>query len=297
MSVKDPTCWVIIPVHNRCSVTRACLLNLEATDNLGKARVCVVDDGSTDGTGEIISRCFPAVRVERGDGSLYWGGAIARGMEVAMREGAEVMVWLNDDCLPDEGAIEAIVERVRQTGGMCGSVCLDPTRAEVTYSGYNRAGLGKEVLAPEKGEVMEADLLSGNLVAVHRRVVEGIGVLDPSEFQHYFADAWYSWKAKLAGFTVELAGSATAVNETSNYFDTVGITRSAIDGWKDLFRKGRPICIAAHWRFRRRVWGFVGALPALRFIPVMVKYTFIAVRRGGIEAVLRRPHPAKGPTG
>src|SRR5260370_19050493 len=59
--------------------------------------VFMVDDGSTDGTTEAVSRQFPRVRVLRGDGSLYWVGGMRKAMAVAMAEQFDLYLWLNDD--------------------------------------------------------------------------------------------------------------------------------------------------------------------------------------------------------
>jgi|YNPMSStandDraft_2_1061718.scaffolds.fasta_scaffold131259_1 GT2 family glycosyltransferase len=40
--------FIIIPVHNRKSITLKCLDNLEKNGDLARFRVVVVDDGSTD---------------------------------------------------------------------------------------------------------------------------------------------------------------------------------------------------------------------------------------------------------
>ena len=128
--------WIIIPVHNRRETTRACLSNLRALGELEKYQVCVVDDASSDGTAEMLAAEYPEIKVIQGTGHLYWGGGIATGMMAAQAASADVHVWLNDDCLPDENSIACVVERARTTRGMCGGICRDsedPTL--VTYSG------------------------------------------------------------------------------------------------------------------------------------------------------------------
>lgn len=70
--------WLIIPVHNRREVTRACLLHLAALGLPEDFVICVVDDGCTDGTSEMLAAESPWVRVVRGDGNLYWGRHCSR---------------------------------------------------------------------------------------------------------------------------------------------------------------------------------------------------------------------------
>ncbi|MFC5050694.1 glycosyltransferase family 2 protein [Rubritalea spongiae] len=285
MFETDSKVWIVIPVHNRVDITRECLKNLEVLQIKGKYNVLVVDDGSSDGTEEMINVGYPWVYVLKGDGSLFWGGAISIGMDYAVKRGAEVIVWLNDDCLPQDDSIKLLVNRVKTSKGVCGGVCWDDSVTEVTYSGYKKKVCGKMQLRPEDGMRLEADFLGGNLVAIHASVIRQIGLLDSSEFQHYFADAWYTWKAKQSGASVEVDGSAIAINESSNYFDRIGVSLSALDAWKSLWKKGSPANLNDRFRFRKNVWGALYALSSFKIILVMVKYTFVAYTRGGVRGL------------
>src|SRR5258705_1835881 len=88
--------YIIIPVHNRKEFTRNCLYSLER-----QTRPChqiiVVDDGSTDGTSEMLAKEFPGVIVLSGDGSLFWTAAINLGVRLALTLGAEYVLTLNND--------------------------------------------------------------------------------------------------------------------------------------------------------------------------------------------------------
>lgn len=279
--------WIIIPVHNRCATTKACLENLSKLKVLNRFQVVVVDDGSTDGTAEMLND-FPECKVLKGDGNLYWGGGIAMGMKEAFEHSAHVIVWLNDDCIPDNGSIEKTVNRVQVTGGICGGVCFDQQRQNVTYSGILYKDKGRERICPRGDGIVDSDMLNGNLVAIHRNVVNRIGVLDPSEFIHYGGDSWYTLKARQSGFKVEIDGSACAVNDTWSYYDRVGESVSVPDAWRAFWRVGSPINIQEMYRFRAKVWGPIEGVRVYRHFAVMIKYSLQAIARHGLSA-FRRP--------
>jgi GT2 family glycosyltransferase len=247
--------WLLIPVHNRRETTRRCLLNLETLEVPEKYTVCVIDDGCSDGTSEMLARDFGWVRVLAGDGNLYWGGGIARGMRECGERGAEVVVWLNDDCLPDAGAIETIVARARATRGICGGVCRDSEDpALITYSGMKagRAGL----VAPGPGNFETIDGMNGNLVAIHGDVVGKLGPLDARRFPHYGGDEAYCIAARRAGIPVEIAGSATAVNPRGRPFEAFGRTKPASAIFREPFRLSSCLYWPTHFNILRLAYGW-----------------------------------------
>ena len=141
--------WIVIPVHNRRATTRACLARLQELGLFNKTTVCLVDDACSDGTREMVECEFPAVRIVDGNGNLFWGGGILEGMIFAHEQGAETMVWVNDDCLPLPGAVETVIARASQTRGICGGICHDPAHPEVqTYSGTKRGSDAMVSTAP-----------------------------------------------------------------------------------------------------------------------------------------------------
>ncbi|NEP20169.1 MAG: glycosyltransferase [Leptolyngbya sp. SIO4C1] len=75
--------FIIIPVHNRKTVTLRCLNHLAAINDLNNFQVLVVDDSSNDDTARAIRAQYPQVHLVIGSGDLWWTGAIKLGMEYA----------------------------------------------------------------------------------------------------------------------------------------------------------------------------------------------------------------------
>jgi len=210
-----PSTWVIIPVHNRRRTTLGCLDHLRSTQEWDRFEVVVVDDGSTDGTGDAVRDEYPDVTLLPGDGSLWWGGAVKRGMEHAMDQGAEVIVWLNDDVLPEPGSVTELAAKVADLGDTVLTSVVH-TGTDHDYTTRNeKTRWGIEQLPYEMNkEIQLCDATAGKFTAFPRRIVEAIGLPDETTFPHHHCDYDYTLRATEAGFDVGVY-SAVAARDTA----------------------------------------------------------------------------------
>lgn len=194
--------YILVPVHNRRDITLKGLQALERHSDLERYAVVVIDDGSTDGTGEAIQADFPTVEVLTGDGNLWWTGAVRWGMEYAIARGAEYLLWLNDDCRLTPGTIDELMQFCRDHPqaivGAQGFEQSAPSR--LSFGGKRKTWQGYRFLTLSPGQTVPCDLLSGNLVCMPRAVVEAIGYPDPQASPHYGGDSLYLLRAQAAGF-------------------------------------------------------------------------------------------------
>jgi GT2 family glycosyltransferase len=101
-----PKASVVIPVHNQQGLTRACLEALFGTAARAPFEVVVVDDGSSDATPEILAHYDDRVRVIRLDPNAGFAAACNAG---AALTGAEYVVLLNNDTIPQPGWLDALI--------------------------------------------------------------------------------------------------------------------------------------------------------------------------------------------
>jgi glycosyltransferase involved in cell wall biosynthesis len=110
-----PRYSVIVPAYNAAETLAACLEGLlDQTTPRGSYEVLVVDDGSTDGTGEVAGR-FP-VRVLR---QAHAGPASARNAG-ARAAGGEFLLFTDADCVPVRTWIEEITRPLAADGRVAG---------------------------------------------------------------------------------------------------------------------------------------------------------------------------------
>lgn len=213
---RESSVWIVIPVHNRVATTRRCLERLAKLEAPSWAQILVVDDGSTDDTPRMLREEHPWAQVLIGPGNWWWAGAIHAGMRLAIAKGARVICWLNDDTLPDTGALEALVKRSQDTRGMCGGVSRPGGPGGASYGGGRMVQRWPQPIQPSASAKWGAvEWLHGNLVAIHGDVWRRIGLPQTSGTIHNFADIEYSFTAFQYGIPVELHATATATAEVN----------------------------------------------------------------------------------
>jgi GT2 family glycosyltransferase len=197
--------YIIIPVHNRKHITIACLEHLKSTGALSRYNVVVVDDASTDGTAKAIQQFYPDVHILFGDGDLWWTGAIAKGMEYAIQQGAKYLFWLNDDCIPRPDALPVMLEFMQtHKNALVGAACYCLDSSSPFPTGFR----GRTTLVAYPDQTMLVDGVSGYCVGIPAIAIAKIGLPDAKRFPHYGGDGMYTRKATRQGFQVYILGKA-----------------------------------------------------------------------------------------
>lgn len=201
--------YIVIPVHNRKAFTRDCLLSLRR-QSLPGHRTVVVDDGSTDGTGEMLHKEFQDVTVIEGNGNLYWTAAINKGIRYALSEHATHIMTLNNDTIASPDFIEKMMYwSAQKPDALLGALDIDAIAGKPYYGGeiINRIWNTSTLLLRKLDEqdwsgLHEVSLFPGRGLLIPRQVFDTIGLFEEKKLPHYMADYDFTENARRHGFTI-----------------------------------------------------------------------------------------------
>ena len=191
---------ILITSFNRKNITLRCLSKLFSSilpeDLL--MQVYLVDDGSSDGTGETVGRHFQNIKVIKGDGKLYWGGGTNKAWINASKEyDFDYYVWLNDDVELFDNTLNTLIKcsKILQDFGIISASMQEKASNKITYGGIKKGSKGN--LIPS-GKIQECETVNGNCVLIPRFVYNKVGMLDPI-FIHAMGDLDYGTRAQKMG--------------------------------------------------------------------------------------------------
>jgi GT2 family glycosyltransferase len=213
--MNPQTIAVLLTCHNRKQNTLDCLerLSHQAIPSNFTLKVYLVDDGSTDGTGEAVAQQYPQVTVLPGDGNLFWNGGMRVAFAEAMQHHHDFYLWLNDDTMLYPGAIAKALDAYQDliTAQNHGKVIITGatkgSNGELSYGGIKRHSwwypLKVTMVPPAQDHCEPCDSMNGNFVLIPQEVVAVVGNLE-EQFVHNFGDYDYGYRASKQGCSIWL---------------------------------------------------------------------------------------------
>jgi GT2 family glycosyltransferase len=271
----------LLATHNRRERLLDCLssyFNQKVASDVVLSAV-VVDDGSVDGTAAAVRERFPRAGVIIGTGDMFWAGAMATAEEAAMASEPDFLLWLNDDVVLDQRALQRLIDTEVSAPGNASiavGAVRDPSSGIVTYSGFQRSRLHPLRLAQVSptDRPLEVDTFNGNVVLVSRAAFERVGRID-GQLGHAAADLDYGLRAAKVGVPPLLVPGTVGTcardhGVTPPWADPTLAVRDRLRAL--VSRKGHPPRARARYLRRHggRAWPIFWLSPYVRALPSLL---------------------------
>jgi GT2 family glycosyltransferase len=181
--------------------------------------IIVVNNGSTDGTSELLAAKYSQVTVLDLPSNLGAGGGYAAGLEYAATKRKHDWVWLlDDDSVPMENGLEILLEASAMTQGSSQNVGVmasvpSHSATQLSYPGMIWQNGWKRPAAEFSNRpvcFVDAVISSGSLV--RREVVERVG-LPRADFFIDFVDFEYCLRIRRFGYRIGIVRDSILEHE------------------------------------------------------------------------------------
>jgi hypothetical protein len=195
---------IVIAAWNVRDHLRVCLKSIEAETQRHAFRVIVVDNGSTDGTSEMIAAEFPKTTVLRNDANLGFVAGTNRGLRRTLEERDDYILLLNADIIVRGQALDRLADFLDahpEAGGVSPGLKLPNGSPQTGPGGFAPSArsawsyfLFVSKFRPRRSRPLfvdaravpadgrRVDWLSGACLMVRADVVRKVGLMDESYF-------------------------------------------------------------------------------------------------------------------
>ncbi len=223
--MSETAVFAVVVNWNGGEQNLACLASLRAA-GLPEERIVLVDNGSQDGSLELLRARFPRLVVLENGANLGFGEGANRGARAALAAGARAVFFVNNDVTLPAGALAPLCARLfaDPSIGIVGPRVLyadPPARiwcagGMLTWRENLSTLLGHGAPdGPAWRTEREVDYIAGCALLVRAEVLEKIGLFD-AEYFAYMEDVDLCLRARRGGWRVLLVGEQHCLHAPSS---------------------------------------------------------------------------------
>jgi len=289
--MPTPDVTVSLVSFNTRDLLRAALQAVEASRGVS-CEVFVVDNGSADGSADMVQAEFPAARLIRNPDNR--GFAAANNLAIRRAAGRYVLL-LNPDTEVSPDAIRTLADYLDRhpDTGICGPRIVFPDgtfqscgyrfptvwseiRQSKNVNRLVKALVGPETFPADWPEARDVDWVDGACLMIRREVIDRIGPLDEQYFL-YAEELDWCFNARKAGWRVAAVPAAGIVHHQGK--SSAQVSDRSLEYFMDTrlryYRKNRGLAVAL---FVSAVYG-AGCLKQWRSEPRKSRVKLRAVSR------------------
>jgi GT2 family glycosyltransferase/glycosyltransferase involved in cell wall biosynthesis len=251
----QPPVVIAIPNWNRVDLLRRCIESILLKTGYAQYRICVYEQGSTDGSREYLQSLAPHVDAILGDENI---GFVDANNAIIRRYAKWDVVFLNNDTEVTEGWLERLVQTAYRANniGMVGPKLiykdgrLQEAGSQVFQNGSARAyGKYADQADPMFNQLREVDYCSAACLYAKRKVLDCVGGFDSRYSPAYYEDTDLAFAVREAGFKVLYEPRSTVIHHEYSTSGGTAFARMEANRTKFLEKWAEPLK-----RQQRNLW-------------------------------------------
>lgn len=282
-TTSSPRVLAILVAHDGLAWLGETIDALEAQD-LEELEILAVDNGSADGSRDLLIERLGHDRVLVAERDLGFGAAVSMALDSAMAAHAEHLLLVHDDCAlaPDAARLLSDALAADPHLAAVGPKLVDwddPRRLQTVGMTVDVTGRADSGLEPDELDQGQRDIVRPVLyvpttaMMVRRDAFERLGRFD-RRYHIFRDDLDLCWRAWLTGYDVEVhpAAEARHAQGASNY---LRLGQTAFIGPRYFAERNTLATLLKTYQFRR----LLGILPLFLLVGLAKVLGFVATRR------------------
>lgn len=191
----------IFTCYNRRELTERSIRTLRENKEVTFDYV-IVNDGSTDGTAEMLSAQPEEIDVIHGDGGLFWNRGMYEAIEHTKKHHSdyEYYMLMNDDTKFVPGIFDEMLPELRKDIVLVGAICGE--KGELSYGGIKYTkGIKYKKYGPDAKDIC-FDTFNANCAIIPHDIFMQVGI-DPF-YQHSIGDFDYGLQISKRGYDIRI---------------------------------------------------------------------------------------------
>jgi len=284
------TVWVIIPTWNRKDDLLKCLASIQVSD-YPHIKTIVFDNCSEDGSVDAVRNKFPEIMVidfHKNTGTAF---AVNQGFKIAMEQGADYLLRLDNDIFVDPQMISLLVKAINdlpQAGMVFPKILRYDDPDTIWYTGANSHPLllisrvkNYNAKDEHKNEIAQVDFAPVAAMLMSPKLIQETGGFDEVYFT-YFDDFDLCLRSKQRGFKIYYIPEAKALHK-------IGSDKLSSWGTKQFYR-GKMLFYLRNTRGIHKIFLVMYAFIYVIYRSIFFSEPIILAMRGLISGL---KHPNK----
>ena len=225
--------YILLPVHNRCSITTKFIHCLVA-QSYSNYHLILIDDGSTDGTAEMAQSFIPELTLLTGKGNWWWAGSLQQGIDWLKHNDvadSDVILFINDDVTFEDDFLQIAISNLHRQEGMLLPQIMKEQTGLIEETGLDadlKRFTFKTVSSPERINCFPTRGLFMRMSELKR-----VGDFYPRLLPHYWSDYEFTIRASRIGIRLYTNPELFIYTDTT----TTGFRCFQTSGYIEFFRQ------------------------------------------------------------